>query len=473
MRRDHLLLLARSSPRSPLRSMAQRLTLAMTLLAVAVFVAVALLLHSGLKREVERAREHDFEGKIDVVEHLLEEVRSPADVPALTHHLNDVLIGHGQMRIWLVGENGCILYGGSQPPVLAKTANQLEVVREDGLVMQARQVSIPAHPVLGHQALIVAIDARDQEAMLRRYGNRLEIVCGVGVALIVLISAWVARRSLRPVRQLSEEAAALNPRSLSSRLSPVNTAEVQELVHAFNSALGRVEAAYGQLEGFSADVAHELRTPLATMISSTEVALIRDRPAAELREVLGTNLEVLRELSSLVNDMLFLSKADQGQLADRLDPLDLRDQAEHIAEYFEPMLEEQGVRLRIEGNAKVQGNAGLIRRALVNLVGNAARYTPRGEAIIIELKMLESNAVRVSVRNPGPALAPELLPRLFDRFVRGDPAREKSGSHHGLGLAIVRAIAVMHGGRVFAGSQNGWTAVGLEWPNQRASAPSA
>ncbi|MDH0863649.1 heavy metal sensor histidine kinase [Mitsuaria sp. GD03876] len=459
---------SRQALRAPLtrapRSMAQRLTLALTLLAVAVFVAVALLLHSGLQQEVERARDHDLEGKIDVVEHLLEEVRVPADVPALTHHLNDVLIGHGQMRIWLLDRDGRVLYGGSAPPEMSTIAGRLEVRREDGLSMQARQVSLEDHPVLGKQELIVAIDSRDQEAMLRRYGTRLAIVCGVGVALIVMVAGLIARRSLRPVQQLSEEAAALNPRSLSARLTPVETAELQELVQAFNSALGRVEAAYSQLEGFSADVAHELRTPLATMISSAEVALIRERPAAELREVLATNLEVLRELSSLVNDMLFLAKADQGLLADQLVLLDLRTQAQHISDYFEPLFEEQGVRLLVEGDARAAGNAGLVRRALVNLVGNAARYTPHGEAIFIELASPAPNLVRVSVRNPGPAIPPELLPRLFDRFVRGDPARGQSSNHHGLGLAIVRAVAIMHGGRVFARSENGWTVVGLEWP---------
>lgn len=444
--------------------MAQRLILALTLLAVVVFVAVALLLHSGLRHELERARAHDLEGKIDVVEHLLEEVRSPADVPALTHHLNDLLIGHGQMRIWLLDRQGRVFYGGSQPPVPAAGATGLQVRREDGLAMQARRVSLEAHPVLGEQDLIVAIDSRDQDAMLRRYATRLAIICGVGVALIVAISGWIARRSLHPVRRLSEEATALNPGSLSSRLTPVETTELQELVQAFNSALGRVETAYSQLEGFSADVAHELRTPLATLIGSTEVALIRERPAEELREVLGTHLEVLRELSTLVNDMLFLAKADQGQLADHLVPLDLKAQAQHIADYFEPMLEEQGVRLRLDGDAQAAGDAGLVRRALVNLVGNAARYTPRGGSIVIELATVESRLARICVRNTGPAIPPELLPRLFDRFVRGDPARERSSSHHGLGLAIVRAVAVMHRGRVFAHSQDGWTAVGLEWP---------
>lgn len=456
------------------RAMALRLTLALAALAVVVFTSVALLLHRGLQEEIERAREHDLEGKIDVVQHLLDEVRQPQDLQALTHHLNDVLIGDGQMRIWLLAANGRVLYGGLHRPATRPASRlrsgsagglgrRLDVVREDGLVMDGRLVLLQPHPVLGARELIVAIDTRAQQALLQRYGVRLATVCGAGVAMTVLLASVIARRSLRPVQRLSQEAAALNPQALSSRLSPVNTAELQTLVKAFNRALDRVEAAYGQLEGFSADVAHELRTPLATMIHGTEVALHRERPAEELRETLQVNLEVLRELSGLVNDMLFLAKADQGQLADRRTTVELREEAQHVADYFEPLLEEHGLCLEIRGSATTVANQALVRRALVNLVGNASRYTERGLAIEVTIEKHESQ-VRLAVRNPGPAVAPELLPRLFDRFVRGDTAREHSGSHHGLGLAIVRAIAVMHGGRAFARSQGGWTEVGVEWP---------
>lgn len=446
--------------------MALQLTLALAALAIVVFTGVALVLYGGLQEEIERARAHDLEGKIDVVQHLLEEVRQPQDLQALTHHLNDVLIGDGQMRIWLLTGDGRVLYGGRQRPTIRPVGGQterLEVVREDGLVMDGRRVLLPSHPVLGARELIVAIDTRAQQALLQRYGARLATVCGAGVALTVLLAAVIARRSLSPLHRLSREAATLNPQSLESRLSPVDTTELQTLVQAFNHALDRVESAYEQLEGFSADVAHELRTPLATMIHGTEVALHRQRPAEELRDALQVNLEVLQELSGLVNDMLFLARADQGQLADRMATVDLRAEAEHVAEYFEPLLDEQGLQLRIDGQVQAVANPALIRRALVNLVGNATRYTGRGAAIEVSLGQSDGHA-QLSVRNQGPTISPELLPRLFDRFVRGDSARKHSGSHHGLGLAIVRAIAVMHGGRSFACSGDGWTEIGVQWP---------
>jgi two-component system, OmpR family, heavy metal sensor histidine kinase CusS len=205
------------------------------------------------------------------------------------------------------------------------------------------------------------------------------------------------------------------------------------------------------------------------MIQGAEVALHRERPASELRETLQVNLEVLRELAGLVTNMQFLARADKGELAEQLCAMDLRAEAEHVAEYFEPLLEQQNLRLLIEGDARAVANPTLIRRALVNLVGNATRYTADGGAIHVDIGA-HGDQVRMAVRNPGVGIPAELLPRLFDRFVRGDSARQHSGSHQGLGLAIVRAIAVMHGGRVFARSDNGWTEIGLEWPSGTTSA---
>lgn len=455
------------------RSMALRLTLALAALAIAVFASVALLLHQGLEEEIGNARAQDLEGKVDIVRHLLEEVQQPQDLESFTHHLNDVLIGDGQIRIWLLATDGRLLYGGQKRPLVRPATHRrpglMEVVREDGLVMEGRLVLLQPDAVLSARELIVAVDTRPQQALLRRYGARLATVCGAGVALTVLLAGAIAWRSLRPVQRLSREAAALNPQSLSARLSPVETTELQTLVHAFNRALDRVEAAYEQLEGFSADVAHELRTPLATMIQGAEVALHRERPASELRETLQVNLEVLRELAGLVTNMQFLARADKGELAEQLCAMDLRAEAEHVAEYFEPLLDQQNLQLLIEGDARAVANPTLIRRALVNLVGNATRFTADGGAIHVEIGA-HGDQVRMAVRNPGVGIPAELLPRLFDRFVRGDSARQHSGSHQGLGLAIVRAIAVMHGGRVFARSDNGWTEIGLEWPSGTTSA---
>ncbi|AKJ30702.1 heavy metal sensor histidine kinase [Caldimonas brevitalea] len=446
--------------------MAAHLTLALSLVAVVVFVTVAVLLQRALQEELHRTLDQDLAGKVDVVRHFVDEIQSAQDLGELRHHLDDVLIGDGEMRIWLMRDDGGVLYGGQRPPELTPRAgDRVQVRREDGLPMEGRRVRLPSTQVLPASELVVAVDTRPQAALLRRYRATIAMVCGLGVALTVLLTAWIARRSLRPVHRLSQEAASLSPTALAARLSPVQTHELQLLVDAFNRALDRVEAAYGQLEGFNADVAHELRTPLATMINATEVALRRERSADELRETLQLNLEVLREQSALVNDMLFLAQADRGRLADSLTPTDLHSEAQRVAEYFEPLLEELQQRVQVEGGATALCNPALVRRALVNLVGNATRYTAAGGCIHVDVSEHEGR-VRLAVRNPGPPIPAESMPRLFERFFRANSARERSGSHHGLGLAIVRAIAVMHGGRTLAQCAEGWTEIGLEFPAQ-------
>ena len=455
------------------RSMAARLTVALSLLAVLVFSTVALLLQRALQDELDRTRRQDLAGKVDVVPHFLEEVQETKDLLSLRHRLDDALIGDGEMRIWLITNDGVVLYGGRQRPEVSQSeSGEMLVRREDGLPMKGQRINLSAHPIIPPSELIVAVDTREQEALLRRYRNTIATVCGLGVALTVLVTAWIARHALQPVKRLSREAAGLSPHALSARLSPVDTAELQILVEAFNRALDRVESAYEKLAGFSADVAHELRTPLATMINATEVALRRPRSTDELRETLMLNLEVLREQSGLVNDMLFLAGADRGQLADSLQPTDLRHQAERVAEYFEPLLEDKHQRIAIEGAVTVTCNPSLIRRALVNLVGNATRYTEAHGTITITMSE-RAGMVRLAVCNPGPPIPPEALPHLFDRFFRVDRSRKRSGGHHGLGLAIVRAIALMHSGSTFAHCAQGITEVGFEFPRADHSERSA
>ena len=309
--------------------------------------------------------------------------------------------------------------------------------------------------------LIVGHDVRGRDRLLRSYRSALLVVCGLGVAFTVGLGAWVARSALAPVRHLSREAAAIAPDALSVRLSVEGAAtELQQLVDGFNRALDRVQIAYEQLHASSADVAHELRTPLATMISGTEVTLARARSTHELRDTLASNLEDLQQLATLVNDMLFLANADRGEAAQTLEAFALGGEAHQVIEYFDAVLEECGQTIEVQGDACVPANAALLRHALVNLVSNASRYTPAGGTIAIVL-MQEPGMARVAVRNPGPNIAPHLLPRLFDRFFRADAARRQGAEHHGLGLAIVRAVARMHGGETFAMSANGSTEIGF------------
>ncbi|ENO87885.1 heavy metal sensor signal transduction histidine kinase [Thauera linaloolentis 47Lol = DSM 12138] len=224
--------------------------------------------------------------------------------------------------------------------------------------------------------------------------------------------------------------------------------------------LARLDGAYRQLEGFNADVAHELRTPLASLIGETELALHRERGITELKEVLGSNLEDLQRLASLVNDMLFLSRADRGERARRSLVRSLAALAAEVVDFHEAALHEAGVGARVQGDAEGEFDSALLRRALSNLLANATRFAQRGTVIDIDIAPDATGSVRLSVSNSGPAIPAEHLPRIFERFYRADRAREHGKDNHGLGLAIVAAIARMHGGTAFAHSRSR-TSVGI------------
>lgn len=432
------------------------------MVAVAGFSTVGTLLHFALQRELQHLERQELEGKADVVQHFIDEVQSAADLGELRHHLDDTLIGNAGLRVWIVSADGQLLYGGTHAPrVQPADAGRLSITREDGIVLTGVRHALRTGAVLPDAHVLIGLDPRPREALMRTYDRAAVLVCALCVAVTVVLSIAVTRRGLRPLHRLSDEAAHMAPDALSKRLAAQHASlELLPLVDSFNLVLDRVEDAYRQLEGFSADVAHELRTPLAILINGTEVALSRERPAEELQELLAAHLEDLRGLASMVNDMLFLAHADRGDRADKLAEVSLREQALSVADFLEALMESGHHRLRIEGDVRVRVDPSLARRALINLVANAARFTPAGEAIVIRLDTSQDMA-RMSVCNPGPPIPADVQGRMFDRFWRGDASRPKSSERHGLGLAIVRAVARMHGGDTFAHSHGGVTTVGL------------
>lgn len=253
--------------------------------------------------------------------------------------------------------------------------------------------------------------------------------------------------------ELGRQAARLAPDRIGERLDESGQSEeIQPLVRQFNAVLQRLERAYVQMEGFNADVAHEMRTPLATLIGQTELALSGRRSEAVLRDVMGSNLEELQRLSGMVNDMLFLSQADRGAQARGVWVDRLSEVLGEVAEYHEAEAQERGLTLAVSGEAAACIDRPLLQRAVSNLVSNAVRYADAGSTIRIHVSHDDEHAL-IAVSNAGEPIAKEHLPRLFHRFYRGDEARGFDANHHGLGLAIVAAIARMHGGRPFAASE--------------------
>ena len=350
--------------------------------------------------------------------------------------------------------DGSVLYSdaaASAPAMSAHTQSQDVVIETPGVTggsLRARWT----------------VDYADDAALGRRWAWILVLVTLAAGALVWAGAGWHVRRQLGPLRDLVAQTRAISPRRLDQRLALDDPAEeLKPWVEQFNALMERLELAYRQLEAFNADVAHELRTPLATLMGQTEIALSRERPADALRETMVSNLEEMQRLSALVNDMLFLSQADRGASARRGAPVSLAALAAGVAEFHEATLDEAGLTLRIDGDATVPVDEPLFKRAVSNLIGNATRFAERGSTVVVSIAPDAPEQVRLTVENAGCGIASENLPRLFDRFFRADASRccEGEEQHHGLGLAIVAAIARMHAGRTLAESASGTTRVGF------------
>jgi two-component system heavy metal sensor histidine kinase CusS len=223
--------------------------------------------------------------------------------------------------------------------------------------------------------------------------------------------------------------------------------ELQQLSDAYNAMLDRLAKGYQRLTQFSADLAHEIRTPVGSLMGHCQVALRQSRSEDEYQALIASNLEELERISRIVESILFLARADEVQSVVERQPLKLRDELQRIAGYFEGPAEERRMTLLATGDGTVQADPLLLRRALSNLVANAIRYADEGSEILMRV-VATDGGWRIDVENQGPVLSEETLRKLFDRFYRGDASRNQSSDSYGLGLAIVVAIMQLHGGDV-------------------------
>jgi signal transduction histidine kinase len=281
---------------------------------------------------------------------------------------------------------------------------------------------------------------------------------------------WLlARRALRPVDIMTQAARRIEAESLAERLQGAEADdELGRLARTLNDMLSRLEAAFAQVRRFSADASHELRTPLTILRGEIEVALRTPRDAEEYRRVLRSALAEVERLSQLAEDLLLLSRADAGALQPAQEAVELDRLAEEAARQGEALGGKHGVRVVLEALEPLvaRGDERLLRQLLLNLVDNAVKYTPAGGRVTLALRAVscqpsaissnprtpeppnpESAWAEIAVRDEGPGIPAESLPRIFDRFYRGDAARGRAEGS-GLGLCIARTIATLHGGRI-------------------------
>ncbi|MEH6387122.1 MAG: heavy metal sensor histidine kinase [Pseudomonas profundi] len=278
------------------------------------------------------------------------------------------------------------------------------------------------------------------------------------------------RGGLKPISRLSRTSSTITANCLDTRISTESVpTELHELVDNFNAMLERLDQSFLRLSGFSADIAHELRTPLNSMLMQTEVALMKDRENADYKDILFSTLEELRRMARMVDDMLFLAKADNGMITPDFENHDLAAIASSVLDYYEYAADEKGIRLAMHRNGatQVSGDNLMLRRAISNVMSNAVRYGEEGTTIDINISQA-GQWVQLNVSNQGPTIPPEHIDKLFDRFYRIDTARrEGSTLNAGLGMAITRSIVEAHKGSIGCHSAESVTTFTVKLPTVR------
>ena len=311
----------------------------------------------------------------------------------------------------------------------------------------------------------VALDGTTDAALLRGFKRKLLWLVLVGTGLAALAGVWIARKGLAPVREITRAADRITASQLHERIAAAGwPCELADLAGSFDRMLNRLEDSFARLSQFSADLAHELRTPVNNLRGEAGVALAQARSAAEYRQVIESSLEEYARMSRLIENLLFLARADGAVDVLQRSSFGVRPAVESVRDFYEAMAADKNIRVNCEGDAVVNADPALFRQAVSNVLANALRHTPPGGRVTIHVGAHEQK-VKVTVRDTGCGIAPEHLPRVFDRFFRVDAARSADSGGTGLGLAIVKSIVTLHGGTVSATSELGkGTVIALRLP---------
>jgi two-component system heavy metal sensor histidine kinase CusS len=468
--------------RRPL-SLAARLTLFFGVAAALVFPMFGWIISRSMEQHFEEGDTAELEVIADAVENALSEVRSRSDLAPVEHRFDDILVGHHDASLYIGAADGRTVYASSSHPDLSGVARATREEPNGDSVgpwndadgnyrVLVRRLGGDARFMASSHTIVVATPIDYHVAFLTSFRRTLWLMIASSIAVMSLMG-WIAvRQGHAPLLGIVARIRGISASKLNTRLPPESMPrELHDLAESFNAMLGRVDEAFHKLSNFNADIAHELRTPITNLMTQTQVALSRARGVDEYREILYSNMEEYERMAQMVGDMLFLAQADNAHRLTNTAAVDLGREVRALFDYYEGWAEDRGVSLQVAGGATITGERLMLQRALGNLLSNAIRHTPSGGTVRVSLAQLNDGTARITVENPGPDIPPEHLPKLFDRFYRVDPSRQRTGEGAGLGLAIVKSIVDAHGGTIGVSSSEGLTTFEITLPQWPAETP--
>ncbi len=348
---------------------------------------------------------------------------------------------------------------GARPPAPARplSADNPTLTTFSSEDERFRLAILPLHDESGNYQVRIAYPLKPIDEAF----ENLRLFLIAGVPLIVALAAvggWMlARGSLQPVAAITQAARQISAQGLARRI-PVRGVrdELDELALTFNEMLERLQRSFEQARTFSIDAAHELRTPLTAMRGESEVALLRNSSAEELRRVLRSNLEEINRITAIVNDLLTVAQGEAGTLELRRESVPLSDLAGNIVETVQVLAEDKSVKLEaeIEPGVRVDGDALRLSQLLLNLLDNAIKHSSPGQTVRMTIGK-DGPAPVLRVEDSGTGIAEEDIPHIFDRFFRTDRSRSRQVPGSGLGLSISKWIVDAHGGQISVASKLG------------------
>lgn len=449
------------------RSTVWRLTALLATISVLVMAVLGIAIDQAVRHNFNALDRAELENKAA----LISDMAATVPPQELGQRLGEALGHHPDIAFWIGDADGNALFSTAPPSLLAYAQQHPPTAQlrqqlwrlPDGtrfIVLHLRQMQ-QGRPL----TLLLAIDGARHAPFLRGFHQLLAACIILAAVASSLLGGYVVRRTLRPLQSLADEARQITTEHLDRRLSVgAAPAELDHLAQTLNSMLARLQNDFVRLSEFSADLSHELRTPITNLLTQVHVVLAQPRDNAAYRDALGSCAEEMQRLSRIVTDMLYLAQAETVDALPTRERVALGSLVDALLEFYGLLAEDKQVQLQRDGDADLQSNRLMIHRAVANLLSNAIQHCPPGGVVQIRIRSGDGSC-SIEVSNPGAPIPADVLPRLFDRFYRADRSRGRGhGEGAGLGLAITRAIAQAHGGQVQVISTTQATVFSLQLP---------